>query len=85
MPSEPLPFISLVFLIADPGVHRGKPLTLATHANPLIGRLGPADKRELVIGKESQGYVALCNYPAELDTVFVLAICSQREAGYAGF
>jgi plasmid stabilization system protein ParE len=54
-------------------------------ANPLIGRPGEAGKRELVIGKESHGYVALYSYLAELDTVFVLAIRSQREAGYAGF
>ena len=52
--------------------------------NPLIGRPVEADKRELVIGRRSRGYVALYRYFAEIDTVFVLAICSQREAGYKG-
>ncbi|MEW5889448.1 MAG: type II toxin-antitoxin system RelE/ParE family toxin [Pseudomonadota bacterium] len=51
--------------------------------SPLIGRPVPGDKRELVIGRRSHGYVALYRYVAEIDTVFVLAIRSQREAGYA--
>jgi toxin ParE1/3/4 len=51
--------------------------------SPLIGRPVEADKRELVIGRGSRGYVALYRYVAELDTVFILAVLSQREAGYA--
>ena len=51
--------------------------------NPLIGRPVDNDKRELVIGRSSHGYVALYRYVAEVDTVFVLALRSQREAGYA--
>jgi plasmid stabilization system protein ParE len=50
--------------------------------NPLIGRPVETDKRELVIGRRSRGYVALYRYVAEIDTVFVLALRSQREAGY---
>ena len=50
--------------------------------NPLIGRPAPGDKRELIIGRGSRGYVALYRYLVELDTVFVLAIRSQREGGY---
>lgn len=52
--------------------------------NPLIGRPVETGKRELVIGRRSRGYVALYRYVAEIDTVFVLAIRSQREAGYKG-
>ncbi len=52
--------------------------------NPLIGRPVYQDKRELVIGRRSRGYVALYRYVVEIDTVFVLAIRSRREAGYAG-
>ena len=51
--------------------------------NPLIGRPVRADLRELVIGRRTRGYVALYRYVAELDTVFVLAIRGQKEAGYA--
>ncbi|MEO8410686.1 MAG: type II toxin-antitoxin system RelE/ParE family toxin [Propionivibrio sp.] len=50
--------------------------------NPLIGRQIATDMRELVIGRHSHGYVALYRYVTEIDTVFVLAIRSQREAGY---
>lgn len=49
--------------------------------NPLIGRAARADLRELVIGRRARGYVALYRYVAELDTVFVLAIRGQKEAG----
>ena len=50
--------------------------------NPLIGRPFGADLRELVIGRRARGYVALYRYVSELDTVFVLAIRGQKEAGY---
>ncbi len=49
--------------------------------NPLIGRHANNDKRELVIGRRSHGYVALYRYIVEIDTAFVLAIGSQKEAG----
>jgi len=39
-------------------------------------------KRELVIGRGSRGYVALYRYVSKIDTVFLLAVRSQREAGY---
>lgn len=50
---------------------------------PMIGRPVTRDKRELVIGRRSHGYVALFRYVVDVDTVFVLAVRSQREAGYA--
>ena len=50
--------------------------------SPLIGRPVSGGKRELVIGRGSRGYVALYRFVAVIDTVFVLAIRSQREAGY---
>lgn len=50
--------------------------------NPLIGRPVQEDKRELVIGPRPRGYVALYRYVAKIDTVFVLALRGQREAGY---
>lgn len=51
--------------------------------NPLIGRQVANSKRELVIGRRSHGYLALYRYVPEIDTVFVLAIRGQREAGYS--
>lgn len=50
--------------------------------SPMIGRPLPSGVRELIIGRGSRGYVALYRYVAESDVVFVLAIRSQREAGY---
>lgn len=50
--------------------------------SPMIGRPTRGDLRELVIGRRSRGYVALYRYVATIDTVFVLAIRGQREAGY---
>jgi len=51
--------------------------------NPLIGQPVMNGKRELVIGRKVRGYMALYQYVDEIDTVFVLAVRSQREAGYA--
>jgi plasmid stabilization system protein ParE len=51
--------------------------------SPQIGRPAAGDLRELIIGRRARGYVALYHYVATLDTVFVLALRSQREAGYA--
>ena len=55
----------------------------ALEHNPMIGRPASHGTRELVIGRRSHGYVALYRYLADLDIVFVLALRSQREAGFA--
>ena len=56
-------------------------LQVLTHS-PLIGRKVKDGKRELVVGLASRGYVVLYRFVEAMDTVFVLAIRSQREAGY---
>ena len=50
--------------------------------SPLIGRQIKGGKRELVIGQGSRGCVALYRFVPDIDTVFVLAVRSQRESGY---
>ncbi len=50
--------------------------------SPLIGRPIAPDLRELIIGRESHGYVALYRYLPTFDRVLVLALRSQRESGY---
>jgi toxin ParE1/3/4 len=55
-------------------------LDILTHS-PLIGRPVKNGNRELVVGR-ARGYVALYRFAEVIDTVFVLAIRSQREAGY---
>lgn len=55
----------------------------ALEHNPRIGRPVDRLKRELIIGHDTRGYIALYTYAAKIDTVLVLALRSQREAGYA--
>lgn len=50
--------------------------------NPLLGRPIHDEVRELIIGRQSRGYIALYRYIPEIDIVFVLAIKSQKDAGY---
>ena len=50
--------------------------------SPLIGRPVGDGKRELIIGRDSRGFVALYRFVPSIDTVFVLAIRSQRESGF---
>ena len=38
--------------------------------------------RELIIGRPTRGCADLYRYVAKIDTVFILALRSQREAGY---
>jgi len=50
--------------------------------HPLIGRPAEAGMRELVIARGRTGYVALYDWLEAIDTVVVLALRHQREAGY---
>ncbi|MEO6065493.1 MAG: type II toxin-antitoxin system RelE/ParE family toxin [Lysobacterales bacterium] len=51
--------------------------------NPLIGRPTPGGNREIVIGRDASGYISLYRYIADMDTIFVLAVRAQKEAGFA--
>lgn len=51
--------------------------------HPLLGRTAEQAMRELVISRGRTGYLALYSYEEEHDTVLILAIRHQREAGYA--
>jgi plasmid stabilization system protein ParE len=50
--------------------------------SPLIGRPVAHGQRELIISTGASGYLALYRYDPVQDTVFVLAIRSQRERQY---
>ena len=50
--------------------------------SPQMGRPVQGGKRELVIGRAARGDVALYHYIEAIDTVFVLAVRSQREVGF---
>lgn len=53
---------------------------LARH--PLVGRPVEHGLRELVISRGATGYVALYAFEEASDTVLILALRHQREAGY---
>ena len=50
--------------------------------HPQIGRPAEAGMRELVVSRGRTGYVALYDWLEPIDTVVVLALRHQREAGY---
>jgi plasmid stabilization system protein ParE len=50
--------------------------------HPLIGHSAEQGLRELVISRGKSGYIALYSYELEQDTVLVLSVRHQREAGY---
>ena len=50
--------------------------------HPLIGRTAESGLRELVISRGQTGYVALYDYLEAMETVVILAIRHQREAGF---
>ena len=56
---------------------------LILRRHPLIGRPVDPDLRELVISRGRSGYVALYSFEAYQDTVLILSIRHQREAGVA--
>jgi hypothetical protein len=72
-------------VVENPGQRIGEiiiALDVLEH-NPLIGRPVANGKRELVIGRRAQRHLARYRYLPEIEIVFVLAIRSHREAGYA--
>ena len=50
--------------------------------SPLIGRPVAFGQRELIISTGASGYLALYRYDPAEETVYVLAVRSQRERGY---
>lgn len=50
--------------------------------HPLVGRPLDGVERELLISRGRTGYAALYSFEAEDDTVLILGIRHQREAGH---
>jgi plasmid stabilization system protein ParE len=50
--------------------------------SPVIGRPVAFGQRELIVSRGASGYLALYRYDPVQDTVFVLAVRSQRERDY---
>ncbi len=51
--------------------------------HPLIGRVVEHGLRELVISRGRTGYIALYGFEAADDTILILSVRHQREAGYS--
>lgn len=73
------------YQVENPGQRIGEIIAAldVIEQNPLIGRPVANGKREIIIGRRSRAYLALYRYVHGMGIVFVLAIRSQREAGYA--
>ena len=54
----------------------------ALKQHPLLGRRVEGELRELVISHGATGYLALYEFDEALDTVLVVRVRHQREAGY---
>jgi plasmid stabilization system protein ParE len=50
--------------------------------HPLIGRRVDGERRELVISSGATGYVAIYRYDPVFESIRILRIRHQREAGY---
>jgi toxin ParE1/3/4 len=50
--------------------------------SPLIGRRSCGGKRELVIGRDERGYIALYRFSPHRDVVSILAIRNHSERSY---
>lgn len=73
--SEPVAAIEAAGLIAE--------AVEVLRNHPSIGRPVDSGLHELVISRGKSGYLALYRFREDLNTVVVLAIRHQREAGYA--
>ncbi len=51
-------------------------------SSPMIGRPVSEGQRELIISTGASGYLALYRYDPVADTIYVLAVRSQRERDY---
>ena len=69
--------------LADEAVERIIEAIALLERHPLLGRIVEAGLRELVISRGKTGYVALYRFLPLTETVLVLAMRHQREAGYS--
>lgn len=67
---------------AQQTVRRIRDAVMILEEHPLIGRSAEDGRRELVIGRRANAYVAMYRWLPASDTVLVLAVRHAREAGY---
>ncbi len=67
---------------AEETIHLITEAVMVLERHPYIGRLAEAELRELIISRGNSGYVALYSFEEVDDTILILAVRHQREAGY---
>lgn len=65
-------------------VRRIRDAVLILEQHPMIGRQVEEGRRELVMGRGSEAYLALYRWLPATEVVLVLAVRNAREAGYQG-
>ena len=63
-------------------VQRIRDAVLMLENHPFIGRPAEEGRRELVMGRRSEAYVAIYRWLPADDTAMILAIRHSKEAGY---
>ena len=64
-------------------IHLITEAVMVLERHPYIGRMLDEDLRELIISRGKSGYVALYSFEEVEDTILILAVRHQREAGYS--
>jgi plasmid stabilization system protein ParE len=65
-------------------VHRIRDGVLILEQHPMMGRQVEDGRRELVMGRGVEAYLALYRWMPAMNVVLVLAVRNAREAGYQG-
>ena len=68
---------------AEETIHLITDAVMVLERHPYIGRMVDEDLRELIISRGKSGYVALYSFEEIEDTILILAVRHQREAGYS--
>ena len=68
---------------AEETIHLITEAVMVLERHPYIGRMLDEDLRELIISRGKSGYVALYSFEEIEDTILILAVRHQREAGYS--
>ena len=67
---------------AEETIHLITEAVMVLERHPYIGRLAEDELTELIISRGKSGYVALYSFEEVNDTILILAVRHQREAGY---
>ena len=68
---------------AEETIHLITDAVMVLEHHPYIGRMVHEDLRELIISRGKSGYVASYSFEEIEDTILILAVRHQREAGYS--